>query len=204
MRGVGGYDNLFLAEVTHKLGEGRFNLRADLKVNGKVVSYTSVPIIGALKLKGKATRNAAVGTAIATGTDVLTDGGQIFAVLTSEEAAQVRHKVAANTMSPPREAASVASTGSTASSRSTLFNWGNYKNRGLAGKAATRKAQHKGNAKAAKARSRSGSAASRGSAKSSNGNIVLMAGKKIYTEEGEGIHGEELRQVKRELAAKAK
>lgn len=211
MDGVESRNDLFLAEVTHKMGGGRFTVKDEA---GTI--YPSIPIIGALALTGRSAHNAAVGTAIGTGSHVLTNAtltkrgpkgaeevivsGQIHAVLTSEQARQLRAKMAANKSASSRRSVA-SSNGSTAS---TLFDWSNYKNAGLTEKIATRKAGHKATRKVAKAPSRSGSVGSHRSAGSSKGSIILVAGKKVYTDEGEGVHGEELRELKRELAAKGK
>ena len=178
----GAEPHLFLAKVERALGGGRFDL-----IGSDGGAYHSVSVKGSLGLSRKAARNPAMRTAVDVGGHVLTDGARIHAVLTSTQAGQVRRAAGERSGS--------------AKSKNSLFSWASYSSHGLENKAATRKAGHKG------ARSRSAnSTRSVASSASSTGskNVLLVAGKKVYTAAGEKLHGEGLRAAKRHLGTVSK
>jgi hypothetical protein len=174
--------DLFLAKVTRAVGAGRFDLEGtDSGV------YLAVPIKGTLTVSRKAAHNPATRAAVEVGGYVLTDGGRIQSVLTTEEAGQARRKLGASSLGSAR-------------SKDSLFSWGSYKNRSLEEKAATRKRGHKGE----RSRSRSRSSSARSSVSSvKSANVFLVSGKKVYTAAGEKLHGEDLRAAKKHLASLA-
>jgi hypothetical protein len=214
LRGDHKCQNFFPAKVVGKMGGGRFTIEDD---EGNV--YKSMPILGSLRLKGRATRNVGATSAIGVGDDVLTDAklitriiagreetfseGTIYGVLTSKEAKLVREKVAANkggVPAPSRKSRSRSRSGSA----STIFNWGsNRSSNSIASKLAARKRKHKHTKKANHAANNAVSAAASAasSVASAGEGVLLVAGKKVYDAAGEKLHGEQLRQAKRELAA---
>ena len=214
LRGDHKCQRFFAAKVIGKMGGGRFTIEDDA---GNV--YKSMPILGSLRLKGRATRNVGATSAIGVGDDVLTDAklikriiagheetfseGTIYGVLTSKEANLVREKLAANkggVPAPSRKSRSRSR--SRSGSASTIFNWGsNRSSNSIASKLAARKRKHKHTKKANHAANNAVSAAS--SVASAGEGVLLVAGKKVYTAAGERLHGENLREAKRELVAAA-
>ncbi len=220
LRGDHKCQNFFAAKVIGKMGGGRFTIEDDA---GNV--YKSIPILGSLRLKGRAAHNVGVTSAIGMGDDVLTDAklitriiagreetiseGTIYGVLTSKEAKLVREKLAANkgvagnkggVPAPSRKSRNRSG------SASTIFNWGsNRSSNSIAGKLAERKRKHKHTKKANHAANNAVSAAASAasSVASAGEEVLLVAGKKVYTAAGERLHGENLREAKRELAAAA-
>ncbi len=193
------------------MGGGRFTIEDD---KGNV--YKSIPILGSLRLKGRAAHNVGVISAIGMGDDVLTDAklitriiagreetfseGTIYGVLDSKEAKLVRAKLAANGGLPAPSRKARGRSGSA----STIFNWGsNRSSNSIAPKLAARKASHKQTKKANRAANNAVSAAAStaSSVASAGEEVLLVAGKKVYDATGEKLHGEQLRQAKRELAA---
>lgn len=197
---------LFLATVVGKRGgAARFDLEDE-----KGGKYDSVGIKGNLRITRKASQNPAVKTAIDLESHVLTDGGQIYAVLSADQTSYIRQKKLGKI---------VKDTGRN-SSLDSLFNRESPKNWHLAEKAATRKAQHK---QTRRSRSRSGSlsllneigsvvsgspprSASPSSAPGSGERMgrYIFKGKKVFSVSGREIHGEEKREAKRALEMKKK
>jgi hypothetical protein len=144
MRPHGG-SKLFLARVEKVSGNGRFevlSLEDGTEHNPK--------ISGDLKLSGRAARNPMVRTAITRGDYVLTDGGRIEAVLTSEQAGQARHKIGRSR------------------SHNSLFSHRSYHSAGVEAKQEARKEAHKRGPATRKSNSRSGSASKSSRSRSSH------------------------------------
>jgi hypothetical protein len=213
LRGEGRCQDYFMAKVIGKMGGGRFTIQDD---EGNI--YRSIPILGSLKLKGRAVHNATMATAIGTDDYVLTDAklkkiivagreetisqGTIYGVLNLKEVAQVRRKLAENIGLPSPFGKARSRSGNT----NSLFNYSSNRSaKSLGKKLAARKASHKQTKKANRAGSAAGSvvASVASSAGSAVSDVLLVAGKKVYDAAGEKLHGEELRQAKRELAGAA-
>jgi hypothetical protein len=141
---------LFLARVLKASGHGRFQV-LNLEDGGEY----NPQISGDLKLPGRAARNPMVRTAITPGDYVLTDGGRIDAVLTSQQAGQARKKIGKASRSRSRSA-------------NSLFSHGSFRNGSLEAKLEARKEAHKHGPATRKSNSRSGSASKSSHSRSSH------------------------------------
>jgi hypothetical protein len=140
-----GGSKLFLARVEKVSGNGRFEV-----LSLEDGTEHKPKISGDLKLSGRAARNPMVRTAITSGDYVLTDGGRIEAVLTSEQAGQARHKIGRSR------------------SHNSLFSHRSYHSAGVEAKQEARKEAHKRGPATRKSNSRSRSASKSSRSRSSH------------------------------------
>jgi hypothetical protein len=179
--------DLFLAKVTHLLGGSRF------RVQGMDKTTYEVGLKGTGKISRRASHNDRTRVAVFVGKYVLTDGAHIYSVLGIEEAGRARSKLG-------------MSEHSRSGSAKSIFSYGAHSVNSLGEKLAARKASHKATKKVNRSGSAAGSvvASVASSAGSATSDVLLVAGKKVYDPTGQRLHGEALRQAKRELAATAK
>jgi hypothetical protein len=228
LRGDHKCQSFFPARVIGKMGGGRFTIEDD---EGNV--YKSIPILGSLHLAGRAAHNVGVTSAIGMGDDVLTDAklvkrviagredtiseGTIYGVLNPDQATLVRNKIAANkgepTSSQKRRAALASRR--VVHPNNNIFERASSNPKEIAKQLAARKASHKQTKKANRAGNNAVSAANNAFSAANNAapaanneapadkKTLIVAGKKVYTAAGERLHGENLREAKRQLAAAA-